>query len=60
VTDYLRSLGSDYPWTETDYYLCGAGAMIDEVKAILTEKGVPKDAIHVEVYYKQPKVGEKA
>ncbi len=55
VTDYLRSLGSDYPWLETDYYLCGAGAMIDEVKAILTEKGVQKDSIHQEVYYKEIK-----
>lgn len=55
VTDYLRSLGQDYPWVDTDYYLCGAGAMIDEVKAILTEKGVQKDSIHQEVYYKEPK-----
>jgi len=55
VTDYLRSLGSDYPWVETDYYLCGAGAMIDEVKKILADKGVQKDSIHQEVYYKEPK-----
>ncbi len=55
VTDYLRSLGQDYPWTETDYYLCGGGAMIDEVKAILTEKGVTKESIHQEIYYKTPK-----
>lgn len=55
VTDYLRSLGDDYPWKETDYYLCGGGAMIDEVKRILTEKGVEKEAINVEVYYKEPK-----
>ncbi|MBL7716923.1 MAG: hypothetical protein JNL01_15775 [Bdellovibrionales bacterium] len=55
VTDYLRSLGEDYPWTETDYYLCGGGAMIDEVKSILTAKGVQKESIHQEVYYKEPK-----
>lgn len=55
VTDYLRSLGSDYPWLETEYYLCGAGGMIDEVKAILAERGVSKESIHQEVYYKMPK-----
>jgi CDP-4-dehydro-6-deoxyglucose reductase len=55
VTDYLRSLGKDYPWLETDYYLCGAGAMIDEVKKILAEQGVQKDSIHQEIYYKEPK-----
>lgn len=54
VTDYLRALGSDYPWTNTQFYLCGAGAMIDEVKQILAEKGVVKDHIHQEVYYKTP------
>ena len=26
VTDYLQSLGMDYPWLETDFYLCGNGA----------------------------------
>ncbi|MBU6376144.1 MAG: FAD-dependent oxidoreductase [Bdellovibrionales bacterium] len=55
VTDYLRSMGSDFPWLETDYYLCGSGAMIDEVKQILSERGVMKDAIHQEVYFKSPK-----
>jgi len=55
VTDYLRSLGSDYPWLETDFYLCGGGAMIDEVKQILGGFGVTKDSIHQEVYFKAPK-----
>ncbi len=55
VTDYLRSLGTDYPWLETEYYLCGAGAMIDEVKSILLQKGVAKESIHQEIYYKTPK-----
>ena len=54
VTDYLRSL-KDYPWLETDYYLCGGGAMIDEVKLILAGKGVVKESMHQEVYYKEPK-----
>ncbi len=55
VTDYLRSLGNDFPWMETEYYLCGAGQMIDEVRALLTERGVPKEAVHREIYFKQPK-----
>lgn len=55
VTDYLRSLGDSYPWKDTDYYLCGAGQMIDEVRAILTEKGVEKDAILREIYFKTAK-----
>ncbi len=55
VTDYLRSLGEDYPWKESEFYLCGAGQMIDEVRAILTEKGVEKESIHREIYFKQAK-----
>jgi ferredoxin-NADP reductase len=55
VTDYLRTLGDDYPWTQTQYYLCGNGAMIEEVKRLLADKGVSKDSVHVEVYYKPPK-----
>lgn len=51
VTDYLRTLGDSYPWRETEYYLCGNGAMITEVKTILLEKGVEKDSIHQEKYY---------
>ena len=39
VTHHLQRLmderGKDFPWTETDYYLCGNGSMIDEIKAML-------------------------
>lgn len=56
VTDYLYGLGDAYPWEGTDFYLCGNGAMIDEVKLFLVQKGVPKTAIFQEVYYK-PKPG---
>lgn len=59
VTDYLRKLGPEYPWLETDFYLCGNGAMIDEAKSILTANGVQKDSIHQEIYYK-PKPGEES
>jgi NAD(P)H-flavin reductase len=51
VTDYLRN-HSKTPWAETDFYLCGAGPMIDEVKQILASKEVSKEAIFQEVYYK--------
>ena len=53
VTDWLRSQ-TDFAWLETDYYLCGGSAMINEVKEILASKGVQKDSIHQEVYYKDP------
>lgn len=60
VTDFLRSLGDSYPWTEAEYYLCGGGAMIDEVKQILADRGVQKESIHQEVYYKEPKDAKPA
>ena len=57
VTDWLRQNLETIKWSETEFYLCGNGAMIDEVKKILTEHGVQKPCIHQEVYYK-PKPGE--
>jgi ferredoxin-NADP reductase len=51
VTDYMRTLGEDFPWLKTDFYLCGNGEMIKEIKALLTEKGVQKESIHQEKYY---------
>ncbi len=50
VTDYLKSI--DFPWLETDYYLCGNGAMILEVKEMLKLKGVLKESIRQEIYYR--------
>lgn len=52
VTDLLKNMDSGFAWLETDYYLCGNGAMIDEVKAFLLAKGIPKAAIHQEIYFK--------
>ena len=53
VTDYLRSLKEgEFPWSETEFYLCGNGGMITEVKSILIEKGVSTESIHQEIYYK--------
>jgi ferredoxin-NADP reductase len=57
VTDWLRGNAATIHWHETEFYLCGNGAMIDEVKAILAGHGVEKHSIHQEVYYK-PKPGE--
>lgn len=51
VTDYLRTLGQDFPWKKSEYFICGNGAMIQEIKSILDEKGVEKSAIHQEKYY---------
>lgn len=57
VTDWMRAHQDEILWSETEFYLCGNGAMIDEVKALLIEKGVGKPCVHQEVYYK-PKPGE--
>jgi CDP-4-dehydro-6-deoxyglucose reductase len=57
VTDWLRANESNIHWSETEFYLCGNGAMIDEVKQILHAHLVEKPMIHQEVYYK-PKPGE--
>ncbi|OFZ53626.1 MAG: hypothetical protein A2428_15105 [Bdellovibrionales bacterium RIFOXYC1_FULL_54_43] len=52
VSDYVRQLGSEFPWAETEFYLCGNSRMISDVKAILSEKGVQKSAIYQEIYYR--------
>jgi ferredoxin-NADP reductase len=52
VTDYLKTLEESFPWLQTQYYLCGHGGMIQDVKAFLAEKGVEKTSVHQEVYYK--------
>jgi ferredoxin-NADP reductase len=51
VTDYLRSQSAEFPWLETDYYVCGNGEMIREVKELLLARGVTKESIHHEKYY---------
>lgn len=50
VSDYLKNI-YQCSWPETDFYLCGNGEMIKEVKAFLIEKGVDKKAIFQEAYY---------
>ena len=51
LTQYFFGLDGSLNWQDADYYLCGNGAMIQEVTTFLTEKGVPKNQIHKEKYY---------
>lgn len=52
VTDYLRSLPADWPWHTTDFYLCGNGDMVADVRRILKEgHGVQDAAIQKEIYF---------
>ncbi len=55
VTQFLQKEESRIVWSETDFYLCGNGAMIDEVKTLLKARGVEKGAIFQEIYFKPPK-----
>ncbi|MBY0370267.1 FAD-dependent oxidoreductase [bacterium] len=55
VTQWLEQNSAEIAWAETDFYLCGNGAMIDEVKTLLKARGVPKDALYQEIYFKPPK-----
>lgn len=43
------------PLHETDFYLCGNGAMISEVKTLLVSCGVPTTSIQQEIYFKPSK-----
>lgn len=67
VADCLKSFGANFPllnnqdlildgiegfpWARTEFYLCGDGAMIEEVEGVLLEKGVAPSSIHQEVYF---------
>lgn len=57
VTDWIYQNQESIDWANTEFYLCGNGAMIDEMKQFFMEKGVEKPSIHQEAYYK-PKPGE--
>jgi benzoate/toluate 1,2-dioxygenase reductase subunit len=49
VSDYLKQLPNSWKWHNTDFYLCGNGDMIAEVKEILRGgHGVPPAHIHME------------
>jgi ferredoxin-NADP reductase len=51
VTDVLKRLKSDFPWKDTDFYLCGNIAMIRDVTQFLkSAHGVADSAIFVEAF----------
>jgi ferredoxin-NADP reductase len=61
VTDVLKRLKTDFPWRETDYYLCGNGFMIRDVNQMLkTSHGVHDDAIIAEAFLPASKQSEAA
>lgn len=49
VTSHLFNTTIDTQ--ETDYYLCGSGAMVKEVSEFLTQKGVPQHQIKKELFF---------
>jgi NAD(P)H-flavin reductase len=52
VTDFLKSLPENWPWQETDFYLCGNGHMIEQVRQHLSSaRNVPGLAIRQEAYF---------
>ncbi len=48
VTDLLQKM--QIAPDKTEVYICGLKAMIDDVRTILKEKGLPEEAIHFEKY----------
>ncbi len=48
VTDYLQENDLD---KNANYFLCGNVKMIHEAFDLLSEKGIPKDKMHAEVYF---------
>lgn len=51
VTDVLKRLKSDFPWRDTDFYLCGNGHMIrDVIQFLKSSKGVLDSAIIAEAF----------
>lgn len=53
VTDCLRNLPADWGWQQTDFYLCGSGEMVQDVRRLLLSRGVPAENIRQEVYFTQ-------
>lgn len=53
VTAALQSETLSVDWMNSDFYLCGGSAMIDEVKKIALGNGTPKEHIFQEIYYKE-------
>jgi ferredoxin-NADP reductase len=61
VTDVLKRLKTDFPWTETDFYLCGNGFMIrDVIQMLKTAHGVKDENIIAEAFAPAVAVSEAA
>lgn len=61
VTDVLKRLKSDFPWQETDFYLCGNGFMIrDVIQMLKGAHGVKDDAIIAEAFVPATTLSEAA
>lgn len=52
ITSYLRERFETSQIQVSDFYACGNGAMIDEAKALLLERGLTPDRFLREIYYK--------
>lgn len=52
ITQYLRERFTPEQIGAVDFYACGNGAMIDEAKALLIERGLTPDRFVREIYYK--------
>ncbi len=46
-----HALAADFPAPTEHFYLCGNGAMIEEVRDLLKGRGLERKHIHVEKYY---------
>lgn len=49
VTDLLKT--SESVFSDTGYYICGGGKMVNDVKTLLLENGVEEEMIHHERFY---------
>lgn len=45
------ALAADHPEPSAHFYLCGNGAMIEETRQMLKDRGLDRKRIHVEKYY---------
>lgn len=50
VTDFMKQSSFQWPWLDSEYFLCGNLAMIRDVIAILISKGVHPKRIHSEAF----------
>lgn len=49
VTEHLKS--GSFASFDSEFYICGSGQMITDVRALLLEKGIPDTQIHFEKFF---------